>query len=96
MGVGALRVKFFGLLRADVGASSLLMPVKPGESVGGVLKHLAERYPPLQRRLFDRDGALQPYWIIAVNGVDIRHGGGTAAPVGPDDEVLIFPPSAGG
>ena len=91
-----MRVKLFGVLRDFVGNTAVSLPVRGGEAVGEVLHQLAERYPSLSRRIFAPDGELQPFLIISLSGVDIRHCGGLAAVVSPDDELLIFPPSAGG
>jgi len=91
-----LRVKLFGVLRDCVGNTAVSLPVREGETVRAVLQQLTERYPSLRRRIFAPDGELQLFLLISVRGVDIRHCGGLAATVSAGDELLIFPPSAGG
>lgn len=91
-----MRIKLYGLLREAAGASAVSLPAKPGATVSDVLTDLARRYPALRDRLFLWDGSLQPYLLIAVSGIDIRDRGGLAHPVRPQDEIAVFPPSAGG
>ncbi len=39
-----------------------------GSTVGECLEHLVEQFPPLKKRLFDRQGGVFPYFNLYVNG----------------------------
>ena len=91
-----MRVRLYGTLRDAVGANRVPVTVPRDGTVGGALTDLCRQFPALKPRLFDDDGALQPYVLVAVSGKDIRDGGGLDHPVGSGDEIAIFPPSAGG
>lgn len=91
-----LRVKFYGILRDAVGSAAVTFPVQDGETVGAVLKRVTDRFPQIRRRIFTPDGGLQPDLLIAVGGTDIRHAGDLKATVRQHEDLLLFPPGAGG
>lgn len=94
--VVALRIKFYGILRDEVGNASIPFLAEPGETVGHLLHRITDRYPRLHKRIFAPDGTIQPFVMISLNGVDTRHAGGLATLVSQNDDLLIFPPGAGG
>jgi molybdopterin converting factor small subunit len=67
-----------------------------GETVGGVVSELAERFPGLGPRLRDDGGQPYPFVTFYLNDDDIRFNGGFAAAVRDGDEVTIVPAIAGG
>jgi molybdopterin converting factor small subunit len=67
-----------------------------GATVGAALLDLAQRYPDVQRHLFDESGALRSYVNVFVNDDDIRSLQGDATVLRPSDRVMIIPSIAGG
>jgi molybdopterin synthase sulfur carrier subunit len=67
-----------------------------GQTVGGVVSQLAERFPGLGPRLRDDRGEPYPFVTFYLNDDDIRFSGGFAAAVQDGDEVTIVPAIAGG
>jgi sulfur-carrier protein len=67
-----------------------------GETVGDVLKALAEQYPDTGDQLLSSSGELNRYVNVYVNDEDVRVQEGLGTGVGPDDMVVILPAMAGG
>jgi len=92
-----VRIRLYGLLRDAAGRSAQVdMEVGPGDTVGSVLERLVAKYPRMRPLLYTAPGAIHPHVLIARNGRDVRDSKGLAEPVGPDDELALFPPGAGG
>jgi len=92
-----MRIRLYGLLRdAAERQIALEMDVCEGETVGSLIDRLVAKYPRMRPLLFERPGVLYRHVMIVRNGRDVRDGEGLATPVLPDDEMAIFPPSAGG
>ncbi|MCB9744981.1 MAG: MoaD/ThiS family protein [Alphaproteobacteria bacterium] len=74
----------FGGLRARLGRPSLSMELNTPTTVDALLDQLSAAYPEVQahRRILR----------VAVNGEYAR----PQDPIGPDDEVALIPPVAGG
>ena len=90
-----MHVRVYATLRPLVGGRSV--DLDDGcATAGDVIKELIGRFPALSDRLLDPHGAVRPYVAIMVDGRDIRHVGGLHTAVGPDSELDIFPPVAGG
>lgn len=87
------RVRIPTALRADVAGQRDVEIV--GETVGGVLTTLVETYPGLASRLF-RDGAIQPFMKVYLDGADIETLEGLATAARPDSTILLIPAMAGG
>lgn len=64
-----------------------------GANVGEVLRHLVATYPQVRERLFTPEGAVSPYLMIVVDGVEAA---GPFTPVRPDSEIIIVPAIGGG
>ena len=60
-----------------------------------VLEIICSKYPGLENILF-KDGNLQPYVNIFLNGENILESGGLDSSLKQGDEVAIFPPVSGG
>lgn len=91
-----MRIRLYGLLRDAVRATSVTVTVVPGDTAGTVLQRMVDQYPRLKDQVFERPGVLRLYMLIAVNGRDVRDSLNLETPVNPEDELAVFPPSAGG
>jgi molybdopterin synthase sulfur carrier subunit len=67
-----------------------------GQSVGDVLRTLAESHPDTRGQLFGEDGDLNRYVNVYLNDEDVRVLGGLDTPVGESDTLVILPAMAGG
>lgn len=79
-----IEVRFFGGLADRVGGPRLAVELAPSATVADLRTHLAEAHPQLATAL--------PRTSIAVNLEVVRDD----HPIGPDDEVALLPPVAGG
>jgi len=84
-----------GVLRAEAGGSRHL-EVGDGWTLAAVLDEIKERWPRLERRIRDENGALRRYVNVYVDGEDCRRSGGLAAPVPAGAEIQVLPSIAGG
>jgi len=66
-----------------------------GNTVRDVLEIICSKYPGLENILF-KDGNLQPYVNIFLNGENILESSGLDSSLKQGDEVAIFPPVSGG
>jgi sulfur-carrier protein len=67
-----------------------------GESVGEVLRSLAEQHPDTERQLFGQDGSLNRYVNVYLNDEDVRVLEGLDTTVAESDTLVILPAMAGG
>jgi len=67
-----------------------------GDSVGDVLRGLAERYPATREQLFSEDGELNRYVNVYLNDEDVRVLDGLDTSAAVDDTIVILPAMAGG
>lgn len=67
-----------------------------GQTVGEVIRDVAQRYPKLSPRLRDELGAPYPFVTIYLNDEDIRLTGGFGTAVRDGDELTVVPAIAGG
>ena len=67
-----------------------------GESVGDVLRSLAETHPATESQLFADGGELNRYVNVYLNDEDVRVLDGLDTPVGGSDVLVILPAMAGG
>ena len=91
------------------GMSTVFIPAVLRPAVGGVKRWssgarpsarssaaLVERHPGLRGQLLTRDGELNRFVNVYVNGQDVRYLNGLATPVEERDEVRLLPAMAGG
>lgn len=65
-----------------------------GRTVAEALADCVARRPPLETRIFRKDGSV---WAgVFVNGRNIRQVGGLDMPLQEGDEIRLLPPIAGG
>lgn len=67
-----------------------------GETVGDLVRTLAELHPSVGAQLFTPEGELNRFVNVYVNGQDVRYLDGLATAVGAHDEVRLLPAMAGG
>jgi len=67
-----------------------------GDSVGDVLRSLADQHPATQSQIFADGGELYRYVNVYLNDEDVRVLGGLDTEVGDDDVLVILPAMAGG
>ncbi len=67
-----------------------------GATVGGIVRALADRYPPLRRHLFTPGGELRNFVTIYLNDQDVRYLQREATELKEGDIVSIVPALAGG
>ena len=87
-------IKIPPVLRASVGGEKQVSA--SGESVGEVLRDLAQSHPATQDQLFGADGELNRYVNVYLNDEDVRVLGGLETAVGDTDTLVILPAMAGG
>ncbi len=67
-----------------------------GNTVGDVLRSVAESHPDTERQLFGPDGGLNRYVNVYLNDEDVRVLDGLDTAVEDADTVMILPAMAGG
>ena len=67
-----------------------------GETVGDVLRGLADAHPGAEAQLFDDGGELNRYVNVYLNDEDVRVLDGLATSASETDVVVILPAMAGG
>ncbi len=67
-----------------------------GDSVGAVLRAVAETHPSTATQLFSDGGELNRYVNVYLNDEDVRVLDGLDTPVGGSDVLVILPAMAGG
>lgn len=72
-----------------------LVEVQPG-TIGAAIKELQTRYPGIEERLVDENGAVRRFVNVYVNEEDIRFLKNQDTPLKDGDEVSIIPAIAGG
>jgi len=93
-----MNIRLYATLRPLVGgARSVTVPADDGESAGAVLSRLIEQYPALTGEILASAGSrLLPHVQVFVAGRSIRDLQGLATFLKGTDELVIFPPVAGG
>jgi molybdopterin converting factor small subunit len=82
------------VLRPSVGGEKELDA--DGDSVGAILRSVAERHPDTESQLFAPDGGLNRYFNVYLNDEDVRVLDGLDTSVGDADTLVILPAMAGG
>jgi sulfur-carrier protein len=87
-------IKIPPVLRPTVGGEKEVQA--GGDTIGAVLRALADQHPGTQSQLFSEDGQLNRYVNVYLNDEDVRVLGGLDTSVGESDTVVILPAMAGG
>jgi sulfur-carrier protein len=82
------------VLRPAVGGEKELSA--EGDSVGEILRMIAQQHPDTQSQLFGSDGGLNRYVNVYLNDEDVRVLDGLDTAVGDADTLVILPAMAGG
>jgi len=82
------------VLRPSVGGEKEL--TAEGDSVGEILRSVADTHPDTETQLFAADGGLNRYVNVYLNDEDVRVLDGLETPVGDRDTLVILPAMAGG
>lgn len=89
-------VRTFGPLTSLIDGHQVQVEL-PGATVGDLLMELVARFGDQVRKyLYPKGNELSDLLFILVNGKNIVHLGGTAAPLDDGDIVSILPITAGG
>jgi molybdopterin synthase sulfur carrier subunit len=87
-------VKVPPVLRAQTGGEAEVSAA--GDTVGAVLRGLAETHPDTKAQLFSPEGELNRYVNVYLNDEDVRVLDGLDTSVADSDTVVILPAMAGG
>ena len=87
-------VKIPPVLRSSTGGAKEVQA--DGQTVGDVLRSLAEQHPATQSQLFSEAGELNRYVNVYLNDEDVRVLDGLDTEVGAGDTLVILPAMAGG
>lgn len=92
-----MEIRVYANLRDVVGGRQITLPTADGDTVGSILRRLAEQCPGLAEAILLPGGHdLQPYVNVFLNGRSVKDLSGLATPVRASDSLAIFPPLAGG
>jgi molybdopterin synthase sulfur carrier subunit len=89
-------VRLYSTLRGLAGGSVVEVPLPDEATVGDALSRLVELRPGLAGHVLDDEGQVREYVGVFVDGRDIRYLHGLDTPIEPENEVYVFPPTAGG
>jgi len=87
-------IKIPPVLRPSVGGEREVSA--DGDTVGAVLRSLAEAHPETRGQLFDDAGELNRYVNVYLNDEDVRVLDGLDTAVAGSDAIVILPAMAGG
>jgi molybdopterin synthase sulfur carrier subunit len=87
-------VKIPPVLRAQTGGEPEVSA--DGDTVGEVLRALADRHPETEPQLFSPDGELNRYVNVYLTDEDVRVLDGLDTAIAAADTVVILPAMAGG
>lgn len=93
-----VKVKLFANLREAAGTPELLLS---GEKVIDVLLSLTEKYPSLDKLIFEKNDEDESPVLcgsinVLINGNNVRHLEGLDTDLEDSDEIGILPPVSGG
>jgi MoaD family protein len=90
-----MQIKYFATFRDLTGEMERNL-ADPPLTVEELLRVLCDRYGSAFKRAVYEGEDISPFLVLLVNGRNVRHTGGLATPLSPDDEVSVFPMVAGG
>jgi sulfur-carrier protein len=91
-----MNVKVFADFREICGEKVIRMDIAEKQPVINILRELIQLHPALEQELLTDDEQLRPLVHVFVNGKNIVHAQGLQTVAGPNDDVALFPPVAGG
>ncbi len=87
-----IRVKLFANLREYANTKEIELD---GSTVKEILETLCKKFPRLEILIF-KDGELQPYINVFLNGRNVLELSGLETSLHQGDEIAVFPPVSGG
>jgi molybdopterin converting factor small subunit len=90
-----IRIRAFARFREIFGEETELS-VPDGTTLAGALADLAARSPEGLGALYEQDGVLHRYVVLMKNGSRIGHASADTEVLREGDEVVVYPPVAGG
>ena len=92
-----VNVKFFGLLRLDLGRWGDELTVSDGSTVWEVLEALVEKNGEVFRNyIYDEHGQVREHITFQINGKNVKTLMGFDTALKEGDSLLILPPFGGG
>ena len=92
-----VEVNFYASLRQIVGSKSDRFPLSGSQTLHQLLTEIVDRYPALERDLFDIDGRIHGHIRIFINREDASYREQLAATIIEEkDRIDIFPAIGGG
>jgi len=93
---GIVQIRLYATLGRIAGTRVVDVSVEDGQTVGGVLRELVQRYPGLNTEIWSVDGSMAGHVAVILNGRNIRHLAGVDTAICDDDDLFVFPPVGGG
>lgn len=90
-----IRIRAFARFREIFGEETELS-VPDGTTLAGALAEFAARSPEGRGALYEPGGALHRYVVLMKNGARIGHASAGADVLREGDELVVYPPVAGG
>jgi len=92
-----VKVSFYATLRQIAGGKDVMLDVGDGATVAVLLGEVVERFPDMQRELFDENGQLFRHVNVFVNGQSTHNlDTGLDTAITSADKIDVFPAVAGG
>ncbi len=91
-----MKLEYFAALREIAGVKSEEIALEKSITLLEALEEACRRHEKLKAALFERNGELQKYITVLVDGKDFRALKGLKTEIKDEDEVSIFPAVAGG
>jgi sulfur-carrier protein len=89
-----VKVKLFGQFRYITNGKEVEVEIQ-GHTVQDVISSLVAAYPDLGKAILS-DHEIKPYVNVMLNGKSVKDKTGLATTVTESDELVLFPPMAGG
>ena len=91
-----VRVRFYGMVRDEVGIREWALELGEGSTVNDLLLILVKRHPSLSNIVYNDEGVFREYLEVAVNQTAIIGLNGLGTALNEGDIVFIMPPIGGG
>ncbi|MEB3101367.1 ubiquitin-like small modifier protein 1 [Ferviditalea candida] len=91
-----MQVKVFASFREIVLDKSVEVPFRENMTVRDLIDAIILSHPLFAEEIYTENRELKPHVQIFINGKSIRHAMGLETKFGPEDEIAMFPPVAGG
>jgi sulfur-carrier protein len=89
-------LRCFADYREIIGTREMLLDLKEGQTIGGLLGTITSKYPVLRNELFEDSGDLKKFIIVLVAGRNIKFLDRMNTRLKEGDVVALLPPVGGG